>query len=71
MWEWRYTRYGLRAHALLGVTLSSADLVMVSVCGMVRPYSDWHGIDNQAEFEMADRMPRCRTCLMIIGEESR
>lgn len=66
--EWRYLHGGEATHAL------SYSAAAIGRCGIgpdpLGAHPDWYGTGNQAEYERAAQLPRCRRCLQLLGATS-
>ena len=59
---WGYTRKGVRSHAR---ALHDDE---IAACGLdVEDYTNWHGTGTQDEYEKAERLPRCKHCVQVLG----
>lgn len=63
MSEWRYLDHGTVVHALSRITATST-LSHVALCGTAPSwFREWLGAGNQAEYEHAASLRKCRRCL--------
>lgn len=63
MWEWRYLGRGSVVH---GLRRRSAGIDHVALCGRSPSWFDpagWLGTGSQSEYERAESLPKCRTCV--------
>jgi hypothetical protein len=61
--EWRYMPGGAVVHALAQPSHAGA------WCGRyVLPASAWMGTGCQAEYETAERLPKCKQCVAKVGD---
>lgn len=64
--EWRYLERGTRKHALSRNALGA--VTFGAECGLAPGWwRPWLGSGSQAEYETAEALPKCRSCLRRIG----